>query len=534
MRRFARLYDALDSTTSTNAKVAAMREYFATAPPEDAAWAVFFLTGARLKRVVGPAKLAAWCMEWLRVPAWLFEESMGVAGDLPETIALLVDTARGGTPPQPEERPLSRWIEERMLPLRGAEEGAQKAAVIAAWEHLPRLECFLFTKLLTGELRVGVSATLAMRAVAAHAGVDAQVVAHRLMGGWQPSAAAYAQLVSKEHADADVSRPYPFALASPLDAPVETLGPRADWLAEWKWDGIRAQLIRRAGRTFLWSRGEELITDRYPELASLAEALPDGTVLDGEVLGFHGDRPLSFGALQTRIGRHEPGAEVLAGSPTALVAYDLLEEQGVDLRALPLRERRARLVALCQGRHSSLRLSEEVPGDTWEALAAQRAQSRERGVEGLMLKRWSSPYVGGRRRGDLWKWKIDPWSIDAVLIYAQPGQGRRASLFTDLTFGVWQGRELLPIAKAYSGLSDEELARLDKWIRQHTIERHGPVRAVEPVHVFELHFEGIQESARHKSGIAVRFPRIARWRTDKRPEDADTLERVRALLVAQP
>ncbi|HUJ26735.1 MAG TPA: ATP-dependent DNA ligase [Myxococcales bacterium] len=530
MRRFAQLYDALDATNSTNAKVAAMERYFASAPPVDAAWALFFLTGQRLKRLIAPRLLAAWGCEKARVPGWMAEECFSLAGDLAETVALMLDTTDAARAPPGEPPALSDLIERTLLPLRDADEESKRRAVLSLWESLDRREVYLVNKLLTGELRVGVSATLAMRALAQHAGLPPAVVAHRLMGAWQPSAGAFAQLVAPASADADASRPYPFFLASPLEDGPRSLGPREEWLAEWKWDGIRAQIVRRAGGAYLWSRGEELITERFPDLAGAWASLPEGTVLDGEVLAFAGGAPMPFAVLQRRIGRQKLSEDILREAPAAFMAYDLLELGGADLRERPLRERRARLQELLSGRSERLPLSAELIAASWDELASLRRTSRERGVEGLMLKRRDSPYRHGRPRGDWWKWKIDPFSIDAVLIYAQPGHGRRATLMTDLTFALWGGGELVPVAKAYSGLTDEEIDRLDRWIRAHTLERFGPVRHVEPVHVFELHFEGIHRSGRHKSGIAVRFPRIARWRADKKPADADSVEALRALL----
>ncbi|HZX94978.1 MAG TPA: ATP-dependent DNA ligase [Myxococcales bacterium] len=533
MRRFAALYDALDSTNSTNVKVAAMQAYFAAAPPRDAAWALFFLTGRRLKRLIAPRLLAQWGCEAAGVPGWLFDECIGLAGDLAETIALLLDTARQGRVPVGEDLTLSRLIADRLLPLRDSAEGEKREAVLALWEALDRREVFLLDKLLTGELRVGVSDTLAIRALAQHAGLPPATVAHRLMGAWEPTAAAFSALIASEGSSADISRPYPFFLATQLDEEPEALGDRADWLVEWKWDGIRAQIVRRGGGAFLWSRGEELITDRFPDLSGVWAALPEGTVLDGEVLAFEKGAPLPFSVLQRRIGRQKLGPAILAEAPAAFMAYDVLEQEGRDVRQLPLHERRARLAGLAQDRSERLSLSPEVDARTWAELRELRSQARERGVEGLMLKRRDSPYRHGRPRGEWWKWKIDPYSIDAVLVYAQPGHGRRATLMTDLTFALWDGDELVPVAKAYSGLTDEEIDRLDRWIRQHTRERFGPVRAVDPVHVFELHFEGIGESTRHRSGVAVRFPRISRWRTDKTPADADTLQTLRSLIKAR-
>jgi DNA ligase-1 len=527
MRRLADLYDALDSTTSTNAKVEAMVAYFRDTPPEDAAWGLFFLTGRRLKRLVAPKALRQWIRELTGTPEWLFDEAYAVVGDLAEVIALLLD--QDERPPTPEELPLSRWLEERLLPLAGLSLPEQRERVTGWWHALPRRELFLFNKMLTGELRVGVSDTLVVRALAQYAGLPPAAVSHRLMGTWAPSRAFFEQLVAPDVSDGDRSRPYPFYLASPLEQPVEQLGDRNAWLAEWKWDGIRGQLIRRQGGVYLWSRGEELLTERFPEIAEAAASLPDGTVLDGEVLAYAEGQPLPFSRLQRRIGRQKLTPKVLAEAPAAFMAYDLLELEGKDLRAFPLRERRARLQALLRDR-PMFPVSPAIAAPTWEALAEIRQESRSRNVEGFMLKRLESPYQHGRKRGDWWKWKIDPFTVDAILLYAHPGHGRRASLYTDYTFAVWNGEELLPIAKAYSGLTDEEIARLDRWIRAHTREKFGPVRSVEPAQVFELHFEGIASSPRHKSGIALRFPRIARWRVDKTPRDADSLERLKELL----
>lgn len=529
MRRFAQLYDALDATTSINAKVSALQAYFAAAPAADAAWGLYFLTGRRLKRLIAPRLLAAWGCAVAQVPDWLATECFALAGDLAETVALLIDTQRAGRPVESEPPLLSDLIEKTLLPLRPSPEEEKRTAIAALFDALDRRELYLLAKLLTGELRVGVSSTLAVRALAQHAGLSPATVAHRLMGAWEPSEDSFAALVRQGAADEDVSRPYPFFLASPLEEP-EALGQCADWLAEWKWDGIRAQIVRRGGSAYLWSRGEELITDRFPDLSAAWAALPDGCVLDGEVLAFAEGAPLPFAVLQRRIGRQKLSAKILAEAPAAFMAYDLLEVEGGDLREEPLRARRARLVELLSGRSERLSISPEVTAPSWAELRALRSGSRERGVEGLMLKRWTSPYLGGRPRGAWWKWKIEPYAIDAVLVYAQPGSGRRATLMTDLTFAVWSSGELLPVAKAYSGLTDEEIDRLDRWIRQNTLERFGPVRAVKPELVFELHFEGIAGSARHKSGIAVRFPRIARWRTDKKPSDADTLDTLRALI----
>ena len=539
MHRFAQLYEQIDSTTSTNAKVAAMARYFGEAPPGDAAWAVFFLTGRRLKRLLPYAAIHDWALAATGLPSWLLEESYSVVGDGAETTALVLDQLPVVDEPAPLQ--LAAWVEDRILALRTMTPEEQRERVTAWWAPLDRLQRFVLLKMITGELRVGVSQTLVVRALAQASGLPVPTVAARLMGDWTASAEWFASLTSAEATDDDRSRPYPFFLASPLEGGVEALGDRAGWVIEWKWDGIRAQLVKRGGAIHLWSRGEEIITHRFPEIVAAATRLPDGTVLDGEVLAFRDERPLPFSALQQRIGRQKQVAQMARAVPVVFMTYDILEQDGIDIRPIPLAERRARLLDVlspaapaAHGResHGVLRPSPVVTAGSWDALAAERHGSRGRGVEGLMLKRASSAYGVGRKRGDWWKWKIEPYSIDAVLIYAQPGSGKRASLLTDYTFGVWHDGQLVPIAKAYSGLSNEEIAEMDRWIRRHTVERFGPVRHVEPLHVFELGFEGIARSARHRSGIAVRFPRMLRWRKDKRPEDADTLENVERLLAS--
>jgi DNA ligase-1 len=529
MRAFAALYDALDTTTSTNARVLALAEYFRTVAPADGAWAVYFLSGRRLKRFIGPALLGRWLTDASGLPAWLVEESYASVGDLAETIALLLDRSAEEAP---DDAPLAAWVEERLLPLRGLDPEAQRERVVGWWRRLPYRECFLLNKLLTGELRVGVSQTLVARALAELTGLPRPAIEHRLMGDWAPTEAFYRTLVDPaardEHAG---SRPYPFFLAAALEDAPDTLGALDDWQAEWKWDGIRAQLVRRAGQVYLWSRGEELVTERFPELAAAAARLPDGLVLDGEILAWDEDAGVQpFSVLQTRIGRTKLTKKLLESTPVRFLAYDLLEEGGEDLRTTPLAERRARLERVLGGVPPPFMVGGIVAAGSWAELARLREGSRERRVEGLMLKRRDGAYGTGRTRGGWWKWKIEPYTFDAVLVYAQPGHGRRSSLYTDYTFAVWQGESLVPVAKAYSGLTDAEIAEVDRWIRRHTLERFGPVRSVEPVQVFELAFEGINRSTRHKSGVALRFPRIARWRRDKPAREADSLATLEALI----
>jgi DNA ligase-1 len=531
VRAFASLYEALDRTTSTNAKVAAMVAYFGSAPAADAAWALYFLTGRKIKRLIPSRVLWDLTREVTALPEWLLEHCYAAVGDFAEAMALLVEhtAAAAGTG---SDLPFARWIEDRILPLKQMDAAAQRAAVRSWWEETDAAQSFVLNKIITGEYRVGASATLVVRALSQVVGVPQAEMAHRVMGDWPPTPEFFISLREDRPSREGGSRPYPFFLASPLEQDAESLGAREEWLAEWKWDGIRAQVVRRGGACFLWSRGEELVTERFPELAAAALALPDGVVLDGEILAYR-DGVLPFAVLQTRIGRQKLSPRVLADAPVALMAYDLLEEGGADIRPVPLAERRARLAALLAAGPSAFLLSPVVAAPTWTALAEERLEARARNVEGLMLKRLASAYGTGRRRGDWWKWKIDPFTMDAVLLYAHPGHGRRASLFTDYTFAVWDGGALVPVAKAYSGLSDAEIQELDAWVRRNTREKFGPTRSVDPVQVFEIAFEGIAPSPRHKSGVAVRFPRIARWRKDKPAAEADTLDSLKALLAAR-
>ncbi len=563
MKRFARLYQQLDASTSTGAKVEALQRYFAEAPAADAAWAVYFLAGGKPRQVVPTATLRALACARAGIDDWLFEACYQAVGDLAETIAHVLPS-----PGRPADTGLAEWVEQRLLPLRGADPGTVADRLTAWWDELDAPGRFLLVKLIGGGFRVGVSKLLVQRALAAVAGVDAGTVAQRMMGYTDaralPTAARYAALVSREAQGAvDAGQPYPFCLAHPVEVGVQgfeaALGPAADWYVEWKYDGIRAQLVRRAGRCWIWSRGEELVTERFPEIVERARALPDGSVLDGEIVVWKDARPAPFQLLQQRIGRKLLTKKVLAEAPVTFIAYDLLECGGQDLRAQPQALRRQALEALLA--EGSLPLSPRVQAPDWAGFAALRESSRERGVEGFMLKHREARYGVGRRKPGgaehgWWKWKIAPLTVDAVLVYAQAGHGRRASVYTDYTFAVWsraprdaaeaQGvldaiarrepaqpgaLQLVAFAKAYSGLSDEAFQAVDAVIRKTTIEKFGPVRAVVPSLVFELAFEGIQRSPRHKSGIAVRFPRMLRRRDDKPLHEADTLQQLEALLL---
>jgi DNA ligase-1 len=528
MKAFTDLYTRLDETNKTNEKIEALVRYFETAPPADAVWAIYFLSGQRPRQIISGTRLSEWVTDAAGIPFWLFRESYDAVGDIAETITLLLPETGASS-----DLPFHIWIEERLLPLQTMSEDERRHSILTAWRELNRPQRFIWNKLLTGSFRVGVSRKLVTRALAEVSSIDEAVIAHRMMGNWQPTPTFYHMLMATNTTDANISAPYPFFLAYALDAPPEdALGERADWQVEWKWDGIRAQLIRRAGQSFLWTRGEELVSDRYPEITAAAASLPDGCVIDGELLPWLGERALPFAQLQRRIGRKTLTKNLLAEIPVILLAYDLLEDEGVDIRQLPLRERRARLERIIQAANMpQFQLSHILPEQDWTTLARVREESRERRVEGFMIKRLSSPYRVGRVRGDWWKWKIEPYTIDAVMVYAQRGSGKRASLYTDYTFAVWNDeRQLVPFAKAYSGLTDSEIREVDQFVRRHTEEKFGPVRSVKPELVFEIAFENIQRSTRHKSGIAVRFPRILRWRKDKLPEDADTLADIEKML----
>lgn len=533
MRLFTELYTDLDQTNKTNEKVEAMRFYFERAPARDAAWAFYFLSGRKPRQIVPSKKLRDWAIALAQIPEWLYEESRDTVGDGSETIALLLPGSA-----ERDETPLHKLVEEKLLPLRGAAEEVQRAAVTSAWLGMNYAQRLVYNKLISGAFRVGVSQQLVVRALSQISEVPVDVITHRAMGDWQPTPEFFTGLLDP-HLETDetpIARPFPFHLAHQLDFAPEELGDPSDWQAEWKWDGIRAQVIKRGGEIFVWSRGEDLITERFPEISAAAAKLPDGTVVDGEILPWTGDRVLPFTELQRRIGRKNLSGRILSEVPVILQCYDLLELDGRDIRGFDFAARRSLLEELIEKLDASSRavfqITEAVSAGDWGTLAVERERSRSLGVEGFMLKRRSSPYRTGRHRGDWWKWKIDPLSVDAVLIYAQKGTGKRANLFTDYTFAVWKDDVLVPFAKAYSGLTDSEIRVVDRFVRDNTIETFGPVRSVRPELVFEVAFEAIQHSARHKSGVAVRFPRILRFRSDKKIEDADSLESIHQMLDA--
>ena len=565
MKLFAQLFAELDQSTATSAKVDALKRYFAAASPRDAAWAVYFLAGGKPRQVVPSGVLWAIACRQAGIPEWLFDASYQAVGDFSETVAHVLP------PPSRESHlGLADWVEDRLLPLRGLAPEEQAERVASYWDELDTPQRFLLNKLIGGSFRVGVSKLLVQRALAEGSGVDAKLVAQRMMGYTDgrvtPSAERYTQLTSSTEAGPlDLGQPYPFFLAHQLDLPPEQfeakLASPGDWIVEWKYDGIRAQLVKRASQVWIWSRGEELVTERFPEIVAAAASLPNGTVLDGEAVVWKDGKVAPFALLQQRIGRKTLTKKVLADAPVGFIAYDILELDGADLRDRPQSERRSLLERLVAG-HPTVHLSPVETRTSWQALAELRTESRARGVEGFMLKHRDARYGTGRRKqddlagGTWWKWKIDPLSVDCVLIYAQAGHGRRASVYTDYTFAVWNRApkdaveaqavveaiaakrppqpgdlQLVAFAKAYSGLTDEEFKAVDKVIRATTLEKFGPVRSVRPTMVFELGFEGINRSTRHKSGIATRFPRMLRIRDDKPLHEADTMQSLEALLA---
>lgn len=532
MKQFAELFTRLDQTNKTNEKISAIKDYFEIASDRDQLWTLALFTHKRPKKQVRTTLLRQWVSELASIPDWLFEESYHVVGDLGETISLLLPE-----PDQEQDESLAYWIDYLQQMSADTDEEKQEK-VLQAWRRMTRPEQFVFTKLMTGSFRVGVSQNLVTRSIAEVVDIDRKIVAHRIMGNWKPQKTTFEQLILHENKEDHLSRPYPFFLAYPTEEPSQTLGAASEWQAEWKWDGIRSQLIYRKNKLYIWSRGEELVTDKFPELHVFADFLPDGTVIDGEILPYAHDQLLSFAALQTRIGRKNVTKAILKKAPVIIMAYDLLEWQGEDIREKSLVERRKLLEALHHQFHHfipAFKLSSIVGANDWETLQTLREDARSYLAEGFMLKRKTSPYRVGRKKGDWWKWKVEPLTIDGVLINAQKGTGKRAGLYTDYTFAVWNDQDeantLVPFAKAYSGLTDEEIRQVDNFVKRNTRERFGPVRSVNPQLVFEIAFEGIQESSRHKSGVALRFPRILRWRHDKKASEANTLSELQALLA---
>ena len=532
---FSSLVNILGTSTKNNEKLKALQDYFLTADDKDKVWVIAIFSGRRPKRIINSTTLQLWCAELIDLPLWLFEECYHTVGDLGETIALLLPQSNKVA--AQNKFTLSHYFEE-FIRLEKAEEPIKKDFIISTWMQLSQDERFVFNKLITGGFRIGVSQKMMVNALAKITAIEASTIAHLISGNWNPLTTSFTDLLSETHAGKDFSKPYPFYLAYALEAEPSTLGDINDWQAEWKWDGIRGQIIKRNNELFVWSRGEELMTDKFPEYQILKTLLPNGIVLDGEIIPTKDLLPLPFSLVQTRIGRKNITKKQLQEAPISFFAYDLLEYNFEDYRNKPLIERRTVLAQIINQLTTAnpqllntIQLSPIIKTNTWDELIDLRKSSRDMGSEGIMLKRKSSTYQVGRKVGDWWKWKIEPMVIDAVMIYAQKGHGRRSNLYTDYTFAVKDGDKLVTFTKAYSGLTDKEFNEVDAFVKRHSIEKFGPVRTVKPELVFEIAFEGIAVSSRHKSGVALRFPRISRWRKDKKAEEINTLEDLQKMLL---
>ncbi len=526
MKLFAEFFAALDQTNKTNDKIEIIKDYFVQANDFDKLWTLYLFSGGKLKKKFNTSQLREWAIEYANIPKWLFDESYLSVGDLAETIALVLPSQENYS-----EKTLKQWI-EYIESIKNINDENRKYKIMEAWKSLNQNERFVFNKLITGGFRVGVSQKTFINALAELENIEANVISHRLMGNWHPDRTTYSELLSGINLNDEISKPYPFFLAYSVEDKPEELGDSQGWHAEWKWDGIRGQLIFRKGELFIWSRGEDLLTEKFPEFEAVKSFLPEGIVLDGEIMCYSNGSPLPFNLLQTRTGRKNVTLKILKEAPVVFMIYDILEYEGADIRTKTLDERKD-IIGSLEGRFTelgNLKISKQIDFKDWNELRKIREGSRDIFTEGIMLKRKNSSYQVGRKKGDWWKWKIDPYSIDAVMIYAQKGHGRRADLFTDYTFAVWDNDNLVPFAKAYSGLTDKEIKEVDSFVKRNTLEKFGTVRTVKPELVFEIGFEGIASSNRHKSGVALRFPRILRWRQDKKIEEADNLESLKKLL----
>jgi DNA ligase-1 len=526
MKRFSQLIQELELSNKTNDKIGALVSYFSEADERDKPYVIAMFTGKRPKRPVNTALIKQWAIELSDIPAWLFSESHHSVGDLSETIALVLPPAKHNV-----EKPLNQWITE-LSQLQGKADDTKKAYVLNAWDGLSTQERFIFNKLISGNFRIGVSNKMLVNALAKHSEQDSSKIMHSIMGKWLPNEITYKELIAGKHVNTDNSWPYPFCLAYALDTEPENLGETSAWQAEWKWDGIRGQIVKRNGELFIWSRGEELVTEQFPELHFLREELQDGTVLDGEILSIKDCKVQSFSTLQQRLNRKTINKSQLNDAPIGFFTYDVLEFEGNDIRQEPLLKRRVILVDIIEklATKNVVSVSPVIEFNSWVKLAELRETARDLNSEGIMLKKLDSVFHTGRKRGDWWKWKINPYTVDTVMIYAQKGTGRRANFYTDYTFAVREGEQLITIAKAYSGLTDKEIKEVNSFVNKNAIEKFGPVRTVKPELVFEIAFEGIAESKRHKAGLALRFPRIARWRKDKKADEINTLDDLRQLL----
>ena len=525
MKDFSNLINAIEITNKTNAKIEALVRYFSTAVDKDKLWLIALFTGKRPSRPVKSNLMKQWCMEITELPEWLFLESYSTVGDLGETLSLLIPN-----PTETINKPLHIWMQE-LIKLKSKTDDEKKEYVVHAWNNLSAKERFIFNKLIGGSFRIGVSKKTLVNALAKYSNIDSNQLMHSIIGNWSPDSITFEELLKGEHINYDNSKPYPFCLAYALEKELKELGTVDEWQVEYKWDGIRGQIIKRKEEIYIWSRGEELVTEQFPEIVEAASKIDNDFVIDGEILAIKDSAVLLFNDLQKRLNRKNVTKKLLDDVPVGLYVYDLLELNDVDLREKSIQFRRETLEELFHhNTNEVLHLSEIIDFKKWNELDNIRNQARNFNSEGLMLKRKESIYHVGRKKGDWWKWKVDPLTIDAVMIYAQKGSGRRSSKYTDYTFAVKKNDGLVTVAKAYSGLTDKEISEISRWVNKNAIEKFGPVRTVKAELVFEIAFEGIALSNRHKSGVALRFPRIKRWRKDKTVNEIDTIESVKALI----
>ena len=525
MNKFSQLFNDLDESTKTNDRLDHLVKYLIESAPEDSIWVCWFLAGNRIKGAIKTSELRTFASERSGLPLWLLEECYDRVGDLAETISLLVSTEGEG-----EIISLSELIGKFIEPMIGMNTEERRQNIFTVWDFLGEKDFLPFHKLLTGGFRMGVSKGNLCKALARVGGVQPAIIAQRLTGNWSPKTLTLEGILNPEDDGGRLCQPFPFCLANPLQEEAENLGSVDDWQVEWKWDGIRAQLINRGGTCMIWSRGDESVGHSFPEVMNAGKWLPGDLCIDGEILAWGQDGLRSFSRLQARLGRKEPGPTILKRDPVRFQAYDLLRLDGIDMRKISLDERREKLEAILSSLPPDfpIGLSPLIEKKSWANLTKLREESRDRGVEGFMLKRKNSIYESGRVKGSWYKWKVDPYLADMVVVSAQLGHGKRSNLYSDYSLAVWDEHgELVTVAKAYSGLSDNEIEKVDQFVRKNITGKFGPVRSVKPILVFEIAFEGARSSGRHKSGVALRFPRINRWRTDKKIEDADTLEIIR-------
>jgi len=518
MRLFGQLLQACLQEPKTLQKISLLSDYFNEESPENMPMALHFLMGENMGRFCSGRQLREWAAQLLGLPDWLVDESYEALGDNSETISLLF-------PNKPSSLAHDlKAVCERIQQLKSEPIDVKKDWIIDVWSKSSRDDIYTFNKLLGGGIRIGASKKNVLKALSRTVHLDVDILEQRLLGTWEPTKIAYDALVNPDDIAGKGTCPYPFFLASPIQDVDATLMPFSDWQIEPKWDGIRAQLVHRQEGTQLWSRGNDLISDQFPDILDSASELPYG-VYDGEVLAWGADGPQPFADLQKRLNRKKVTRQLLASIPCIMMLYDCLEFEGVDVREQALHERCKKIRDLRPPFYTSNPLT--LNGVS--ALNDYVKNARNNRVEGVIIKRLSSAYKSGRVRGDWWKLKVDPLLLDVVIMYAQKGKGIRSGLFTDYTFGVWDNNQLVPIGKAYSGLTNDEIKQVHQILNNHLTDRFGPVRGVSPCVVLEVAFDSIQESPRHKSGLALRFPRINRLRLDKPVEEANSLEDARAL-----